>query len=271
MGAAISESGQNVTDSTQSQLQLSFASADDLASNIPPSTPIRSVARPVVVPGRGPWAYFAGIVAVLIGISLVFFVFPRKDAEEALRAEYHAEGRRRPGRGARRRKPRPDRLSALRRLSSWRSAMTAFAQSPTSSSGSWSRIVVEPAIQPVQLLPRRRRLARPAPGPAPRPASARRSAANRVSQSSAPAACTKLSQELTRPACALRASGRRPPGRGTRCDGRMPASSPGDHPHSGRPGRPLSGTGSVVCPEVRRNDRPDAAERCPTGGGQWRA
>jgi hypothetical protein len=28
---------------------------------------------------------------VLIGMSLVFFVFPRKDEEEALRASYHAD------------------------------------------------------------------------------------------------------------------------------------------------------------------------------------
>ena len=31
------------------------------------------------------------MVAVLIGMALVFFFFPKKDAEEALRASYHAD------------------------------------------------------------------------------------------------------------------------------------------------------------------------------------
>ena len=37
------------------------------------------------------WAYLAGIVAVLIGATLVFFMFPRKADEERLLEEYHAE------------------------------------------------------------------------------------------------------------------------------------------------------------------------------------
>ena len=37
------------------------------------------------------WAYTAGIVAVLLGAALVFFLFPKKDEEEQLLARYHAE------------------------------------------------------------------------------------------------------------------------------------------------------------------------------------
>ena len=36
-------------------------------------------------------AYTAGIVAVLLGTALVFFLFPRKRQEQELLARYHAE------------------------------------------------------------------------------------------------------------------------------------------------------------------------------------
>src|SRR6266516_19144 len=36
------------------------------------------------------WAYIAGIVAIVLGAVLVFFLFPKKDDEERLLAEYHA-------------------------------------------------------------------------------------------------------------------------------------------------------------------------------------
>ena len=37
------------------------------------------------------WAYTAGIVAIVLGAALVFFLFPKRDEEERLLAEYHAE------------------------------------------------------------------------------------------------------------------------------------------------------------------------------------
>ena len=37
------------------------------------------------------WAYTAGIVAILLGAALVFFLFPKKDEETRLLAEFHAE------------------------------------------------------------------------------------------------------------------------------------------------------------------------------------
>ena len=91
MGAAITASpdGQKVTDSTQSQLQLSFGSAADLAEQNPKyANEIIAAAKESFLQGDK-WAYTAGIVAVLLGAALVFFLFP-KDEEKRLLAQYHA-------------------------------------------------------------------------------------------------------------------------------------------------------------------------------------
>lgn len=97
MGAAVaaSSTGQKVTDSTQSQLQLSFASAEDLADQNPDyAGQITAAARTSFLQGDQ-WAYTAGIGAILLGAVLVLFFFPRKEHEEALLARYHAEDARR--------------------------------------------------------------------------------------------------------------------------------------------------------------------------------
>jgi DHA2 family multidrug resistance protein-like MFS transporter len=91
MGQAIDESGKNITESTQSQLQLSFASAENLAAKNPKyADQITAAAQQSFLDGDR-WAYVAALVAVLIGMSLVFRFFPSKDEEERLRAEYYAE------------------------------------------------------------------------------------------------------------------------------------------------------------------------------------
>jgi MFS family permease len=93
MGAAIAAApnGGKVTDSTQSQLQLSFASAEDLAKQHPQyASQISAAAKSSFLKGDQ-WAYLAAMVAVLIGMALVFRFFPRKDDELALRASFHAE------------------------------------------------------------------------------------------------------------------------------------------------------------------------------------
>ncbi len=91
MGAAIAASGQNVTDSTQSQLQLSFASAENLAKQHPQfASQITAAAKSSFLDGDQ-WAYTAGAVAILLGGLLVFFMFPKKDVEEELRAGYRLE------------------------------------------------------------------------------------------------------------------------------------------------------------------------------------
>ncbi len=45
----------------------------------------------VVLPDGADWAYVAGIVAILLGAAVVFFLFPTKGAEEHLLARYHSE------------------------------------------------------------------------------------------------------------------------------------------------------------------------------------
>ena len=91
MGTAVASSGQDVTATTQSQLQLSFASAADLAAANPEySAQIMSAARQSFLDGDQ-LAYLAGLGAVLIGMGLTFFVFPRKDEELRLRVAFQAE------------------------------------------------------------------------------------------------------------------------------------------------------------------------------------
>jgi MFS transporter, DHA2 family, multidrug resistance protein len=91
-GSLISSSGQDVTSSTQAELTKSFSSAADTASRYPSSQQdaIISGAKTAFLQGDQ-WAYTAGIVAVLIGATLVFFCFPKRDDEQRLLAEYHAE------------------------------------------------------------------------------------------------------------------------------------------------------------------------------------
>jgi DHA2 family multidrug resistance protein-like MFS transporter len=93
MGSAITASpqGQSVTDSTQAQLQLSYASAANLAEANPTyANEILAAAKSSFLQGDD-WAYTAGIVAILVGAVLVYFKFPRKDEEERLLAGYHAK------------------------------------------------------------------------------------------------------------------------------------------------------------------------------------
>ena len=91
MGTAIDESGKNITESTQSQLQLSFASAENLAEKNPRyADQITAAAQQSFLDGDR-WAYVAAMAAVLIGMALVFRFFPRKDEEQELRDSYHAQ------------------------------------------------------------------------------------------------------------------------------------------------------------------------------------
>jgi DHA2 family multidrug resistance protein-like MFS transporter len=91
MGKAIDESGKNVTESTQATLQLSYASAEDLAAKHPRyASQITSAAKQSFLDGDR-WAYIAAMVAVLIGMALVFRFFPKKEQEESLHAAYLAQ------------------------------------------------------------------------------------------------------------------------------------------------------------------------------------
>jgi hypothetical protein len=80
-----------ITSSVVSQLELSFASAETIAAQYPQyATQITAAAKASFLAGDQ-YAYIAGIIAVLLGGALVFFVFPKRDEERRLLAEYHAE------------------------------------------------------------------------------------------------------------------------------------------------------------------------------------
>ena len=80
--------------SVQNQLTMSYAGAADVAAQYPQySTQILQAAKESFLAGDQ-WAYLAGIVAVLLGATLVFFKFPHKDEEHRLLAEYHDQDRR---------------------------------------------------------------------------------------------------------------------------------------------------------------------------------
>lgn len=77
----------SVTDS----LEMSFAGAQSVAAQYPQyATQITAAAKAAFLAGDQQ-AYIAGIIAVLIGAALVFFVFPKFEQEKKLLAEYHVE------------------------------------------------------------------------------------------------------------------------------------------------------------------------------------
>ena len=91
VSAAISASGQNVTDSTQAQLTKSFAGAEAVAEQHPQySDAIIAGAKQAFLDGDD-WAYTAGVVAILLGAVLVYFMFPKHEEEERLLSAYHVE------------------------------------------------------------------------------------------------------------------------------------------------------------------------------------
>jgi DHA2 family multidrug resistance protein-like MFS transporter len=87
--SALTASGNDVTDDVRSELTKSFASATDTAQNYPPSTQeaIVAAAKASFLDGDQ-WAYTAGIVAVVLGAVVVFFLFPKRDEEKRLLARY---------------------------------------------------------------------------------------------------------------------------------------------------------------------------------------
>lgn len=80
-----------VSDSVQAQLERSFSSADAVAEQHPQyADQIIAAARESFLKGED-WAYAVGIVAVLIGLVLVWFAFPRHDRERELLAGFAAD------------------------------------------------------------------------------------------------------------------------------------------------------------------------------------
>jgi hypothetical protein len=83
--------GNQVTDSVQNQLTKSFSSAQQTAQQYPHyASQITAAAKASFVDGQD-WAYFAGIVAIVLGAALVYFMFPKHDGEKQLLAEYQRE------------------------------------------------------------------------------------------------------------------------------------------------------------------------------------
>jgi MFS family permease len=89
---AITSSGKNVSDDVQSELTKSFSSATDTAQRYSPSIQhdIVAAAKTSFLQGDQ-WAYLAGIIAVVVGAAVVFFLFPKNDQERRMLAEFAAE------------------------------------------------------------------------------------------------------------------------------------------------------------------------------------
>ncbi len=82
---------QNISPKVESQLTKSFAGAEQVAQQHPKyADQIIAAAKSSFLQGDD-WAYTAGLVAVVLGAVLVFFCFPRKDAEQQLLRDYLAE------------------------------------------------------------------------------------------------------------------------------------------------------------------------------------
>ncbi len=82
---------QQITSSVQAALQNSFGSAADIAKQYPQyASQITAAAKTSFLAGDQ-WAYLAGIIVILLGAVLVFFIFPKMDEEKKLLAEYQAE------------------------------------------------------------------------------------------------------------------------------------------------------------------------------------
>src|SRR4051794_2511266 len=86
----ISAAPQSVSDSVEGELTKSFSSASAVAEQYPSyASQITAGAKQAFLEGDQ-WAYTAGIVAIVLGAAIVFFLFPKKADEERLLAEYHA-------------------------------------------------------------------------------------------------------------------------------------------------------------------------------------
>jgi EmrB/QacA subfamily drug resistance transporter len=93
VGAAIASSPNKdqISEATQSEFTKSFSSASQTAEQYPQYTQqIIAAAKTSFLQGDD-WAYTAGIVAILVGAAVVYFLFPKKDRENELLGQYHAQ------------------------------------------------------------------------------------------------------------------------------------------------------------------------------------
>ena len=93
MAAAIAAApqGAEVPPAAVSGLSMSYAGAMSVAEQYPQyANQITAAAKQSFLAGDQQ-AYIAGIIAVLIGATLVFFFFPRAEKEHELHERYHAQ------------------------------------------------------------------------------------------------------------------------------------------------------------------------------------
>ena len=93
VGTAIADAPnkKQLTDSVQAELEKSFSSAATTAERYPQyESQIIAAAKSSFLQGDE-WAYMAGIVAIVLGAAMIFFLFPKKEREEELLEQYHAE------------------------------------------------------------------------------------------------------------------------------------------------------------------------------------
>ncbi len=88
---AASPQSEKVSEQVQNELTKSFASAAGTAEQYPQYAPqIVAAARNSFLDG-GDWTYAAGMIAVALGIAVVFFLFPKRDEELSLLDRFHGE------------------------------------------------------------------------------------------------------------------------------------------------------------------------------------
>ncbi|MEZ4519344.1 MAG: MFS transporter [Chloroflexota bacterium] len=81
----------NVPSSVETALEMSYAGAQSVAAEYPQyAQQITDAARASFLAGDQ-YAYIAGILAILAGIALIYFVFPKHKEEIKLTQEYRAE------------------------------------------------------------------------------------------------------------------------------------------------------------------------------------
>jgi MFS transporter, DHA2 family, multidrug resistance protein len=84
---------QRIASSTESQLQKSFSGAESIAQQYPKhASQITQAAKAAFIQGDQ-WAYLAGIIAILLGAALIWFLFPTKDREIELLSQYESPHR----------------------------------------------------------------------------------------------------------------------------------------------------------------------------------
>ena len=88
---AASPHSAQVTSTVQNELTKSFSSAEAVASQYPQyAKQIVAGAKTAFLQGAN-WAYGAGLIAIVLGAALVFFMFPKHDGERRLLRQYRAE------------------------------------------------------------------------------------------------------------------------------------------------------------------------------------